>query len=151
MLGCTNPGSGAAAATSSTPSIRRRRFVPTSVISQLTGEPLTVYRWADPSVASRRLQGRWQAQASDVLSKAEGTVDNGYDGGLGPLGIGSQGFTSAAFGLEHVQDRVPSVSVSGYDQPVLFGAPLAIPPPCQATLGARWKSAPSRAPQPSRP
>jgi outer membrane receptor protein involved in Fe transport len=34
------------------------------------------------------------------------------------------------------QDRVPSNLIAGYD--VLFGAPTAILPPRQATLGARW-------------
>jgi hypothetical protein len=49
-------------------------------------------------VASRRLAGRWQAQASYVLAKADGTVDNSYDDGVGPFG-GSQNYTSANWGL----------------------------------------------------
>jgi hypothetical protein len=98
------------------------RFVPVETLNLLTGAPMTVYGWADPSatsgfvtnpdgfkylgangevvgsaqafrkykglvlVLSRRLAGRWQAQASYVLSKAEGTVDNDYFDSLGAPG-----------------------------------------------------------------
>jgi hypothetical protein len=98
------------------------RFVPAETSNLLTGEPMTVYGWEDPTatrgfvtnpdgfdylaagggvvgsaeafrkykglvlVLSRRLAGRWQAQLSYVLSKAEGTVDNDYSESLGSGG-----------------------------------------------------------------
>jgi hypothetical protein len=88
------------------------RYSPVDITNNLTGAPLTVYRWENPEasqglftnadglqyrdpeggllgtmdafrryrglliVLSRRFTGRWQAQASYVLSRSEGTVDN---------------------------------------------------------------------------
>jgi hypothetical protein len=37
-----------------------------------------------------------------------------------------------------VQDRVPNVSIAGVPTPIEFGAPTAIAPARQVTLGARW-------------
>ena len=37
-----------------------------------------------------------------------------------------------------VQNVVPSVEVAGAPTPLLFGAPVAIPPARQIVLGARW-------------
>ncbi len=100
------------------------RFRPVQVPNLLTGAPMTVYAWANPSVVgadrlvtnpdgfaylstderplgnapafrdykglvlilSRRLVGRWQAQASYVLSRVEGSVDNDYFESLGAPG-----------------------------------------------------------------
>ncbi len=95
------------------------RFVPVETPNLLTGAPMIVYGWADPTarsgfvtnpdgfsylaadgvvvgsaeafrryrgqdlVLSRRHGGRWQAQVTYVLSKAEGTVDNDYFESLG--------------------------------------------------------------------
>jgi hypothetical protein len=247
------------------------RFVPVETVNLLTGAPITVYGWADPTatrgvvtnpdgfdyidaegevvgsaqafrryeglvlVVSRRLVGRWQAQVSYVLSKAEGTVDNDYFDSLGQGGFTSpNGALTNAFGLlthdaPHelkilgsyqlpkidvalsgffravsgttyapfqdlpglppdsvrleprgsrrtptgtvldlrlekvfglargrlgvfadlinafnastavaVQNRVPSASIPGFEQPVAFGAPAAILPARQVTLGARF-------------
>lgn len=107
------------------------RFMPVQVRNLLTGTPITVYAWANPSVAgrlitnpdgfaylgtdgrplgnaeafrdyeglllllSRRLAGRWQAQASYMLSRVEGSVDNDYSESLGAPGP----FLSATRGL----------------------------------------------------
>ena len=250
------------------------RFVPFETSNLLTGTPMTVYGWADPSatsgfitnpdgveylgaeggvvgsaqafrrykglllVLSRRLAGRWQAQASYVLSKAEGAVDNDYFESLGAIGpyispnralinalgllthdarhelkvLGSyqlpridvalSGFFRAVSGTTYtpfqdlpwlpapfpdsvrleprgsrrmptrtvldlrlekvlrlgrgrlgvfadlinafnastvvaVQDRVPSASIPGFEEPVPFGAPSAMLPARQLFLGAR--------------
>ncbi|HET7291212.1 MAG TPA: TonB-dependent receptor [Vicinamibacteria bacterium] len=251
------------------------RFVPVETPNLLTGAPITVYGWADPTatsgfvtnpdgfdylaaeggvvgtaeafrrykglvlVLSRRLAGRWQAQVSYVLSKAEGTVDNDYFeslGGPGPFTSPNRALTNADGLLTHdarhelkilgsyqiprievavsgffravsgttytpfqdlpglvapfqesvrleprgsrrtptrtvldlrvekvfgvgrgrvgvfadllnafnastvvaVQDRVPSVSIPGFEEPIAFGAPSAILPARQVILGARF-------------
>jgi hypothetical protein len=116
------------------------RFVPVETTNLLTGEPITVYRRADPSatrgfitnpqgfkylapdggvvgsaeafrnykglvlVLSRRFAGRWQAQLSYVLSKAEGTVDNDYvesTGAPGPFFSPNGALTNAEGLLTH--------------------------------------------------
>jgi hypothetical protein len=56
--------------------------------------------------ASRRLEGRWQAQASYVLSKAEGTVDNGYYDALGPFAARVQDYSSANSALVNAFGRL---------------------------------------------
>jgi hypothetical protein len=250
------------------------RIFPVERVNLLTGAPMTVYGWADPTatgvvtnpdgfkylgaeggvvgsaeafrrykglvlVLSRRLAGRWQAQVSYVLSKAEGTVDNDYFESLGAplpfispnralinaggplthdarhelkvlgsyqlpgIDVALSGFFRAVggttytpfqdlpglpapfpesvrleprgsrrmptrtvldlrlekvFGLGRgrlgvfadlinafnastvvaVQDRVPSASIPGFDEPVAFGAPTAILPARQVLLGARF-------------
>jgi hypothetical protein len=251
------------------------RLVPVERLNLLTGAPMTVYGWADPTatrdfitnpdgfefraadgavvgsaeafrkykglllVLSRRLTGRWQAQVSYVLSKAEGTVDNDYFESLGQAGpfispnraltnaegllihdarhelkvLGSyqipridvalSGFFRAVSGTTYtpfqdlpglpapfpdsvrleprgsrrtptrtildlrvekvfglgprrlgvfadvingfnastvvaVQNRVPSASIPGFEEPVAFGAPSAILPARQVFLGARF-------------
>ena len=251
------------------------RFVPVETVDLLTGAPITVYGWADPTatrgfvtnpdgfdylgaegevvgsaqvfrrykglvlVLSRRLVGRWQAQVSYVLSRAEGTVDNDYFeslGGAGPFISPNRALTNAEGLLTHdarhelkvlgsyqipridvalsgyfrvvsgttytpfqdlpglsspslesvrleprgsrrtptltvldvrlekifalgrgrlgvfadlinaanastvvaVQDRVPSASIPGFEDPVAFGAPDAILPARQVFLGARY-------------
>jgi Carboxypeptidase regulatory-like domain/TonB dependent receptor len=251
------------------------RFVPVERLNLLTGAPMTVYGWADPTatrgfvtnpdgfdyfgaeggavgsakafreykglvlVLSRRLAGRWQAQVSYVLSRAEGTVDNDYFESLGQGGpftspnralinadgllihdarhelkmLGSyqiprievalSGFFRAVSGTTYtpfqdlpglptpfpnsvhleprgsrrtptrtvldlrvekvfglgprrlgvfadlinafnastviaVQNRVPSASIPGFEEPVAFGAPSAILPARQVFLGARF-------------
>ncbi|HJS57149.1 MAG TPA: TonB-dependent receptor [Vicinamibacteria bacterium] len=116
------------------------RFVPVETLNLLTGAPMTVYGWADPTatsgfvtnpdgysylaaeggvvgsaqafrrykglllVLSRRLTGRWQAQLSYVLSKAEGTVDNDYFESLGvggPFSSPNSALTNAEGLLTH--------------------------------------------------
>jgi hypothetical protein len=57
-------------------------------------------------VASRRLEGRWQAQLSYVLAKAEGTVDNGQYDGLGPFGAGALNYGSATVALVNAEGRL---------------------------------------------
>jgi outer membrane receptor protein involved in Fe transport len=55
-------------------------------------------------VLSRRLAGRWQAQVSYVLSRAEGTVDNDYAeslGGVGPFTSANSALTNADGLLTH--------------------------------------------------
>ncbi len=251
------------------------RFFPVERVNLLTGAPITVYGWADPTatsgfvtnpdgfdylaaeggvvgsaealrrykglvlVLSRRLAGRWQAQVSYVLSKAEGTVDNDYFESLGAplpfitpnraltnargllthdaqhelkvlgsyqvprIDVALSGFFRAVSGTTYtpfqelsgldapflesvrleprgsrrtptrtildlrvekvltlgrgrlgvfadllnalnastvvaVQDRVPSVSIPGFEEPVAFGAPSAILPARQVFLGVRF-------------
>ncbi len=116
------------------------RFVPVETPNLLTGAPMIVYGWADPTatsgfvtnpdgfdyldaeggvvgsagafrryrglvlVLSRRLTGRWQAQVSYVLSKAEGTVDNDYFESLGvggPFSSPNQALINAEGLLTH--------------------------------------------------
>jgi hypothetical protein len=122
------------------------RWTPTTVTNGLTGQPLTVYSWANQDesdadrlhtnpdgfqyrdesgnvigtarakrdykalmfVLSKRLSKRWQAQASYVYSKVEGTVDNA---------------SSSVFGYQRYFYETPTTALVNSDGPLAFDRP----------------------------